>query len=127
MNQRAQFFIISTIIVSFTLVGIQFLFAGYNLADASKPFTFQEDYFFNDVRSALNYTFYTSPCPLTERNLDEVKLDTEKRARHSRWLLNVTFTDPCTGSGELSKQSTTFFANLTSFNYNLYDEFTLAP
>ena len=126
-DKKAQFFIISTIIVSFTLVGNQFLFAGYTQADPSMVISLQEDYFFSDVKSAANATLYSSPCPVAERNLNEVKGDVEKRARERRWLLNMTFTDPCAGANEATKQSTSFFVNLTSFNYRLYDEFVLLP
>lgn len=126
MNQKAQFFIISTIIVSFALVSMQLLFAGYNLTDPSKLFTLQEDYLFDNVRSAINTTFYSSLCPFTERNLNEVKADVESQLRGRRMLLNVTFTDPC-GGDDVVKQSTTFTLNMTSFSYELYDEFTLTP
>lgn len=127
LHKSGQFFIISTIIVAFSLVGIQFLLAGYNLADPSKIFALQEDYLFFNTKAALNQTYYAYPCPLMERNLNEVKNGLERKLQTRLMILNVTFTDPCAGAGENTKQTTTFYVNLTSRTYVLYDEFTLAP
>ncbi|MBI4017696.1 MAG: hypothetical protein HY366_01995 [Candidatus Aenigmarchaeota archaeon] len=123
-ENHGQFFIISTIVVAFTLVGIQFLFAGYNLADASVPFTLQEDYLFSNLKDSFVRAYVVGQCPVLKSNLDEIKADAERTVQQRRMLLNVTYTQPCAG---MAKQDTTFTVNLTSFNYVLYDEFTLAP
>jgi len=124
LNKKAQFFIISMIIIVAVLIGIQSLFAGYSEVGLSKPFSSQEDFWFWNIKDQVTRSLKERSCPELEADFTEIKIVTEDYLARKGIEFNITNTTPiCDGSSR--HIPTMIFMNMTSVNTNLHEEFTV--
>ena len=124
LNKKAQFFIISMIIIVAVLIGIQSLFAGYSEVILSKPFSSQEDFWFWNIKDQVTRSLQERSCPELEADFIEMKMSTEDYLARKGIEFYIMNTTPIC-NGDLNPASTKIFMNMTSANINLHEEFTV--
>lgn len=117
-NKKAQFFIISIVIVIANLSTISFLYSSYSSADLSQNFRSQEKYIFWDVQKELNQTVKNNKCPELNEKLIELKslIEKEVKSRGMDIWINI---DKCSKPIEIK-------LNLTSNERKIYEEWVVS-
>ena len=124
-SRKAQFFIISMIIIIAILAGIQVIFAGYNDIDLSKPFLAQEFFWFQEIKEQVIRAVKTRSCPELSADFIEIKLMTEDYLARKGVEFTIENTTPiCIGTTKYSPIEIEM--NLTSRGIKLYDKFTVS-
>ncbi|MCD6478233.1 MAG: hypothetical protein J7K87_04485 [Candidatus Aenigmarchaeota archaeon] len=121
-KRKAQFFIISMVIIMAVLAGIQTLFAGYSEVDISKPYSSPEDFWFWNIKDQVTRALEERSCPDLEADFIEIKMSTENYLSGRGVEFNLTNTTPIC-DGNVRHVPTGIFMNMTSANVNLHKEF----
>lgn len=124
LGSKAQFFIISMVVILAILISIQNLFAGYYGIDYSKPYDSPEDFWFWNIKSQITRTIEQGQCPELNADFIEIEISTEDYlAKRGVDLVIENETSICSGSTKINP--ITIKMNMTSPNINLYKEFNI--
>lgn len=93
---KGQWFIVSVVMISGTLLVITGLFKGYFATDLSKIAVMDEDYYFSDIKDNLQNLVRTSTCDDLSKNLDAFIYFTRQRLTGTGYYLFVNKTMQCT-------------------------------
>ncbi len=122
LSSKAQFFIISMVVIVSVLIGIQNLFAGYYAVDLSEPYKKQEDFWFRNIKEQTTRRIGQGECPELSADFVEIKMSTEKYlAKKGVEFSIVNKTPICPKGGTI-----TIKMNMTSSNTQLSEEFDIS-
>ena len=99
-GSKGQWFIISAIIVSSSLLTISVLFKSFSSVDTSKSFQIEEDYLAQSIENAFNSTIisngYDQPnCVNLNRELNEFVIFSRRKLAESGYLLDIKYDVNC--------------------------------
>lgn len=125
LNSKAQFFIISMVVIVAILIGIQNLFASYYHIDLSSPYSHQEDFWFQDIKEQVKRTIKERSCPELASDFIEMKMVTESylAKKGVEFVLENT-TLICNGGTKVNP--ITIKMNMTSPNTELSEVFSVS-
>lgn len=118
-DKRAEFFIISAVIIASILMSVQGLFSGYSKVDFMEPIKSRETYTFRNIREQIKKT-NASNCDNLRRKLVEFRKMAEESVKERGYGFDMNLST-CT-SGNISVDM-----NLISSDYNIKDNFTATP
>ena len=122
-RSKAQFFIISMVVIMAILIGIQNFFAGYYQIDLTKPYKRQEDFWFWDIKTQVIRAIRERSCPELESDFVEIKMVTENYLAKKGIEFVLENTTPiCIGNNKNSP-SIGIAMNMTSSNVKLSEKF----
>ncbi|MCD6398455.1 MAG: hypothetical protein J7L08_00870 [Candidatus Aenigmarchaeota archaeon] len=125
LGSKAQFFIISMVVILAILISIQNLFAGYYNINYSKPYDDPEDFWFWNIKDQITRTIEQRECPELSADFIEIEMVTEEfLGKKGVDLIIENKTPICNGSTKINP--ITIKMNMTSPNKNLYEEFNIA-
>lgn len=118
-DRKAQFFIISILIVIANLSAISFLYSSYSSADVAQVFKSQESYTFWNIQKEINATVKNNPCPGLDKKLTELRNMAEKEVKSRGIDLKINYKKKC--------PEPVIEMNLTSDDKSIYDEWEISP
>lgn len=125
LSSKAQFFIISMVVIITVLIGIQNLFAGYYDVDLSGPYKKQEDFWFRNIKEQVTRRIKQGECPELEADFVEIKISTEKYlAKKGVEFIIENKTPIC--SGDIKINPIEIKMNMTSPNTKLSEKFEIS-
>ncbi|MFB6088956.1 MAG: hypothetical protein ABEK36_04220 [Candidatus Aenigmatarchaeota archaeon] len=121
-DKKAEFFIISAVIIASILISIQGHFGGYSEADFTEVVTSREIYIFNNVKDEIkDIETDSGNCEEMHRKLIEFEDITEKQIKERGYDFNLQVSN-CNASGYVDVNMA-----LISSDYTIGDKFSTNP
>jgi hypothetical protein len=119
-NSKGQWFLVSAVVISGAFLAISLFFKDYLVVDQSVIPRMDEDFYFHDIKEALNRTvqmfgFDLPDCINLTNELDEFIYFSKERMAEKGYYLYVTKNVDC------SVQKTTFHILLASSRMVVYE------
>lgn len=125
LSSKAQFFIISMVVIVSVLIGIQNLFAGYYAVDLSEPYKKQEDFWFRNIKEQTTRRIKQGECPELSADFVEIEMSTEKYLGKKGVEFTIENKTPIC-SGDTKVNPIEIKMNMTSPNTQLSEEFEVS-
>lgn len=95
-RSKGQWFMVSAVMVSAAFLVISSFLTSYSSMDSSKTATYNEDYYYNNVKEQFMKVVEQSDCGNLTSNLNEFKYFAEKSMGELGYLLFINYTvEPC--------------------------------
>ncbi|MFB6076327.1 MAG: hypothetical protein ABEK17_04245 [Candidatus Aenigmatarchaeota archaeon] len=119
-NRKAEFFIISAVIMASILISIQGLFGGYSDVDFTEVIKSRETYIFNSIKNEIK-EISGNDCDDLRMKLVEFRDMTENQVKERGYDFNIQLGD-CNATGHIYVNMT-----LVSSDYDIGDDFITNP